>query len=214
MNYANVDPNFLPETLNLRRNFEKTAKSLTGVCMGLMADNQLNEPEIEFLYQTLLEYKILLNEWPYSSIFTKVSNILEDGEVSLEEIKELESLLSNFLGGTLQDSGAVSGLSSSLPLDSQVEIIFKSKTFCLTGQFKYGTRNTCSLAVTQRGGIVKNSVINDLDFLVIGELASKDWIETNYGRKIQKAADIRDSKKSKVLIIGESDWVSALERLS
>jgi NAD-dependent DNA ligase len=211
MNYANLDPNFLPESLNLRRNFEKTVKSLTGICMGLMADNHLNEPEIEFLYQTLLEYKILLNEWPYSSIFSKLSNILEDGKASLDEIKEFECLLRDFLGGTLQDTGAVSGLSTSLPLDSNVDLTFKGKTFCLTGQFKYGTRNTCSLAVIQKGGIVKNSVVNDLDFLVIGELASKDWIETNYGRKIQKATNLRDSKKSKVLIVSESDWQRALE---
>lgn len=207
---SNIDPNDIPVVINLKRNFHKKAQSLTGFCSGIMCDNALTKDEILHLRHILLEFSDLLYDWPHSFLLAKINSILEDGIVTKEEIKDFEETLRNFIGGTLSDTGAVSGLSATLPIDEESLIIFPQKTFCFTGQFKYGTRAECAAAVESKGGLVRNSVITELDYLIIGELASRDWIETNYGRKIQKAMDMRKLGRSKVAIIGESDWILTL----
>ncbi len=211
---SDIDPNDIPVAINLRRNCEKKAQSLTGLCAGMMLDNSLSEEEIKGLYQFLLEFSDLSYEWPYSHLLSKVQSILEDGIVTEQERKDFEEVIRKFIGGTLQDTGAVTGLSTSLPIETGVPIVFQQKTFCFTGQSKYGTRSACRTAIEIRGGIVKDGIVKDLDYLVIGELATRDWIETNYGRKIQKAMDMKKDGQSKVAIIGESDWMLALESIT
>jgi NAD-dependent DNA ligase len=174
-----------------------------------MSDNSLNQAEIEYLYHFLLEFSDLLHDWPHSFLLAKINSILEDGVITKEEVKSFEETIRSFLGGTLQETGAVCGLSTTLPLDKTFSVLFSEKSFCFTGQFKFGTRTECQNIVSQKGGIIKNSIVRDLDYLVIGELASRDWIETNYGRKIQKAMDLKRSGQSKISIIGESDLIKA-----
>jgi hypothetical protein len=41
-------------------------------------------------------------------------------------------------------------------------------------------------------------------------MASPDWIVANFGRKIQKAAEMADSGEFEISIIREPDWVMAL----
>ena len=55
-----------------------------------------------------------------------------------------------------------------------------------------------------------SSVTLKTDYLVIGDLSSRDWKFSSFGRKIEKAIEYRDSGKSDVAIISEQMW---LERL-
>ncbi len=47
-------------------------------------------------------------------------------------------------------------------------------------------------------------------YLVIGVFASHDWYNTNYGRKIERAVELRNSG-SGVAIISEEHWKSFLQ---
>jgi NAD-dependent DNA ligase len=189
---------------------DKQLKTLNGVCMGLLADNKLNNTEIDFLYQFILDCQELKNEWPYYFLLNRIGNILEDGLITEAERIDLENTLKDFLGGTLEESGATSGISTSLPLTHNPEIIFKGKSFCFTGQFAYGKRKECEMAIINKGGTVQSKVTMSLDYLVIGNLASEFWIETTYGRKIQMACEYNDHKKTNIQIISESDWERCL----
>jgi NAD-dependent DNA ligase len=176
-----------------------------------MIDDSLSEEEINGLRHFLLEFSDLLYDWPYSFLLAKVNSILEDDFISKDEIRDLEQTVRDFLGNTLQNTGAVTGLSTILPIDKNVLVSFEQKSFCFTGQFRCGKRKTCHSITEERGGLIKSSVVMDLDYLVLGELASRDWIETNYGRKIQKAMDLREKKCSNIAVISETDWMSALK---
>jgi hypothetical protein len=46
--------------------------------------------------------------------------------------------------------------------------------------------------------------------LVIGVFASRDWANTNFGRKIERAVKLRDSG-SGLAIISEEHWKSFVE---
>ena len=48
------------------------------------------------------------------------------------------------------------------------------------------------------------------NYLVIGTRASPEWIAENFGRKIQKAADMAESGMYEISIIREVDWTMSL----
>ena len=64
-----------------------------------------------------------------------------------------------------------------------------NRTFAFTGRFAYGTRGACEEAVRRIGGWVEPNVTKHADYLIIGTFASRDWLQTGYGRKILKAVE-------------------------
>ncbi|MDG1025074.1 MAG: BRCT domain-containing protein [Gammaproteobacteria bacterium] len=63
--------------------------------------------------------------------------------------------------------------------------------FCLTGDFVTGDRNSVNTMLRCLGAETKSSVNKSVDYLVIGTLASRDWLYTSHGRKIVKALLIK-----------------------
>jgi hypothetical protein len=51
--------------------------------------------------------------------------------------------------------------------DNPAIVVIKNRTFCFTGKFKFGSRQKCEDAVTQRGGYSKNGMSAAVDYLVI-----------------------------------------------
>jgi NAD-dependent DNA ligase len=94
------------------------------------------------------------------------------------------------------------------------EIEYFNRSFCFTGIFDFGDRSTCETAVTKQGGQVKKSVIVRLDYLVVGNEVSPDWYNHNYGRKIEKALDIKSGagNNAKPFIIHESHWIKSFKQ--
>lgn len=74
----------------------------------------------------------------------------------------------------------------------------------------FGTRAACQKATEARGGQTSDNVTKKTNYLVIGSMVSPAWIESNFGRKIQKAAEIAQSGKYEIAIIREADWAMAL----
>ena len=98
--------------------------------------------------------------------------------------------------------------SSSLPLSSPLPdpIIFPQKIFAITGRFAFGTRRTVMESIESRGGVAFDTPpTRDSHYLVIGVFASRDWAHTNYGRKIERAVELRESG-SGIAIVSEEHW--------
>jgi NAD-dependent DNA ligase len=190
--------------LNWHNNLLKSAESLLGLCRGLIADNQLNEAEIGFLDAWLQEHRELADTWPGDVIARRLRAILADGVVTHDEAEDLKETLSLITGGFL-DHGVVSGTSTRLPLEDVHSILFPDTTFCFTGKFLYGARARCHQATEALGGICQGNVTSSLHFLVIGDLASRDWITTSYGRKIEAAINLKERGNS-IRIISEKNW--------
>ena len=196
---------------NEAHKLRKSCESLLGICTGLIADGKLNEQEIRFLDLWLKDNEDIATVWPGDVIARRVREILADDIVTDDELGHLQGTLKELIGGTLQDTGAISGLSTSLPIndDQASPVIFKDASFCFTGNFLFGTRAACERAITQRGAIALDNVKKDLDYLVIGTMVSSDWANTSHGRKIEKAVEYQ-SKGCPILIISEAHWVKHL----
>lgn len=189
-----------------QRLLKRSCESLLGISAGILADGHLSDDEIRFLNLWLLENSDIATTWPGEVIYSRIKAALEDGVITEEEREQLKESLSSLIGGTLHDTGAAGGLSTGLPIDEVDAIEVPGRSFCFTGAFLFGTRTKCEKAVTDLGGTAFSNVRKNLDYLVIGTLASRDWAHSSHGRKIEKAKAYQKDGCS-VLVVSEEQWV-------
>jgi NAD-dependent DNA ligase len=191
------------------RLLKRSCESLLGICSGLLADGYLADEEIFFLDTWLADNDDISTTWPGEVVYARIRHVLADGVITDDEREHLATTLADLLGGTLEKTGATSGMATRLPIDEVETIEVNGNSFCFTGSFLYGTRKACQEAVKERGGVRSSSVRVDLNYLVIGTLASREWAHTSHGRKIEKAIDYK-SKGRQILIVSEEQWVQFL----
>lgn len=196
---------------NHAHKLRKSCESLLGICAGIMSDDTLNEREVKFLQLWLQDNADISTVWPGEILAKRIQEVLADGTINQDELAYLKQTLEELLGGTLQQTGAINGLATRMPLndDRATPVIFNDNAFCFTGNFLYGTRAACERAIMQRGGTAFDGVRKNLEYLVVGTLANEDWASTSYGRKIEKAVEYQN-KGSPILIISEEHWVKHL----
>jgi NAD-dependent DNA ligase len=141
----------------------------------------------------------------------RVERIFADGRCDDEERQELKGVM-EAISGYKPEADAAETYSSTLPLDASLpELVFPDRVFSITGRFAYGTRQKVMEAIKERGGRPSDSApTKESNYLVIGIFASRDWINTNYGRKIERAVELRESG-SGIAIISEEHWKRFLE---
>ena len=200
---------FAKQAATDQRILKRSCESLLGICAGLLADGHLSNEEIRFLDTWLADNEDIAFSWPGEVLVKRIRDVLADGLITEEERDYLKSSLSELIGGTIEETGATSGVATRLPIDDIDGIQIQNNSFCFTGNFLYGTRPACHKAVEERGGTASSSVKMNLNYLVIGTLSSREWAHTSHGRKIEKAIDYKNKGRS-VLIISEEQWVKYL----
>ncbi|MFZ6819828.1 BRCT domain-containing protein [Undibacterium sp. Ji22W] len=191
------------------RNLAKSAQTLLGICSGIAADGQVNETEILFLREWLAEHEEIAVVWPGSVIAKRIQEIIADNVVTLEEREDLLQTLQEVAGNFFGETGVAQQNSPTLPIDLNPVLEFAGKTVCFTGSFLLGTRTACEKTIEKHGGVPASSITKRLDYLIIGTLASPDWVNTTYGRKIEKAVAYRE-EQGRPAIISEYQWTNAL----
>jgi NAD-dependent DNA ligase len=184
----------------------KSINSLMGIVTGLVSDGELNELEIRFLKIWCEENKHIANQYPANIIFRRVHEVLIDDVLTKEEREHLLDELKILSGNDFSNTGSALPEHISSVFDDDPLVKFKGNEFVFTGQFMFGTRNACTTAVLNRGGTVKDYITQETNYLVIGTRTSPDWIAENFGRKIQKAAEMASSGEYEISIIREVDW--------
>jgi hypothetical protein len=193
--------------VNLENNVSKAIDQLSGICAGILADGVVNEREAEFFGEWVQKYASFEPVWPFTDILSRVERIFADGRCDSDERKELKTVMEALCGHT-QDTVADETYSTTLPFDSPAPepVLFPNRTFTITGRFAYGSRRKVTDAIESRGGVASDLAPNgNSHYLVIGIFASRDWMYTNYGRKIERAVELRESG-SGIAIISEEHW--------
>ncbi|APE32342.1 hypothetical protein BOX17_16080 [Halomonas aestuarii] len=215
MSSASLNPHGQPVTrrLVLARNADRDASELIGLARGVMADGAINQSEAEYLLRWLEERPESLQVWPLSVLFERLRDALEDGHLDADEEADLLGLLLDYTGGGTLARGentSASRQSSTLPLCHPAPVIeFDDCHFVLTGKFITGTRAECEAEIIERGGHTQSNPTRKTCFVVIGNLGSTDWAQSSYGRKIQKAVELR-ADGNDIAIISEKHWASYL----
>jgi len=211
MGCTDLDANGQPlrEGFNFSNNALKAVNTLYGLCMGVLADGKVDDNEVLFLDTWLKGNQAYIEHYPLNVLADRLDDILADGVISQQEKEDLQLMLGQLVGGTIEDTGAAGGNSTSMPIDKVECIEFDDKVFCFTGKFIRGQRSACEQLVIEKGAVAAKGVTKKLDYLVVGELASRDWVAASHGRKTEKALLYR-KQGSDVLILSEQDWVGFL----
>ena len=188
----------------------KSLNNLMGIVNGLVCDNNLTDTEIGFLATWLEENRHIANEYPANIVFRRVNEVMADGVITDEERADLLADLKVISGNEFMESGAALPAHIAAVFDDDPFVEIPERLFVLTGKFLFGTRSACERAILKRGGVVASNVSRRTNYLVVGTMASPAWIEQNFGRKIQKAAELAESGDAEIAVVRETDWVIAL----
>ncbi len=184
-------------------------EELLGLCAGIIADGEVNYQETIRLQEWLVNNSGISEEWPACDIVMRIDNALQDGYLDKMEAKEILDCLSILVGGKYTDLGTTS---IGLPIDVRNaiadDIEVADNSFCFTGKFFFGSRESCKTATKQMGGLPKERVTNTLDYLVVGSLASPFWTNSHFGTKIKRVMEMRDDGPP--YLIGENTWRRAI----
>lgn len=201
-----------------RKNIEtRQIDHVLGLVAGIMADNKVNEVEMNYLYIWLRNNIECCNEYPASLIFEELVDIFADGIVTNEERAAFENLLNRLVPASSdwqESDGQSPAPTPSVPYDEhEHEIKFYGATFCFTGNFAFGKRGLCEDATCELGSAVQDSVTMKLNYLIVGEFVSPLWLHENFGRKIRKAIEYRDKKNCPINILPEKKWAADINEI-
>lgn len=194
---------------NQTRLLKRSCESLIGICTGLIADGELNDKEVVFLSTWLRENVAIATCWPGEAVYARVREVLADGHVSTEERAYLMDTLQQLAGGSFAETGAIPFAPNTLPVNDNADVQIRNHSFCFTGQFIFGTRQSCETAVTVRGGTPTASLNRKTNYLVIGQMASRAWKNTSHGIKIERAVEFQDEGHP-IEIVSEARWIGSL----
>jgi len=207
MNDENGQPRNL--AFNAQQRTDREIDELLGLCKGVLADGVINQEEAEFLQSWLNLNRESHDSWPANVLYERISVMLADHRLEEHEEKELLQLLVQVAGGNAGRLN-VHSLSAGLPLNDPVpRVEFSGRSFCFTGKFIFGSRNKCHGEVENRGGFARDAIKQDLSYLVIGIVGSRDWRHSTFGRKIEKAVEYRNNGVP-LAIVSEEHFIKSL----
>ena len=187
---------------------------LHGIMGGMAADSEITVAELRALRQWMDEKPHLHSCWPFDEVNSIISAVLADGKVDAQE----HEMILHFFADVMtflnhkslnrkspSESSFVGGICAMAP-----SVQFEGRSFCFTGKPKRGPKRELQKVVEEQLGTVKENVVMDLDYLVIGADGNECWAYSAYGRKVEQAIEYRKSGK-KLTIVHEFDFWDAVE---
>jgi len=191
---------------------------LHAVLGGIIADTRITEEELRGLADWMEDHDHLKRCWPFEEVGSLITSVLKDRRIDEREHQLLHSFFSDFISladdrtltsPVLRDENqAIVGLCAVCP-----EIIFDGKHFVFTGASSRYPRAKIAETITALGGQLAPNLSKKVDYLVIGADGNPCWAYACYGRKVEKAIELRKAG-SMLLIVHEHDFHDAIAELS
>lgn len=186
---------------------------LHAIMGGIAADRVITREELTALADWLSDHEHLRRCWPYEEVGSIITSVMSDGRIDEREHEFLLAFFDEFVAAgenrTISQppialGSALQGLCAVCP-----EITFRDSLFCFTGASLKCTRNQFREIVVGLGAKFSNSVIDSLDYLIVGADGNPCWAYACYGRKVEKAVELR-KKGRRVLLVREDDFHDAV----
>lgn len=183
---------------------DRQIDEIIGMAKGVIADGIITQEEAEYLLDWLQTNRHAADKWPANVLYQRLNLALQDGVLDSDEERDLLVLISEIVGKPKH--AHAHSMTTTLPLnDPMPNVEFSLRKFCLTGTFYGGKRKILSQMIERRGGQIKNTPSRYVDYLVVGDVGSIDWIHSTFGRKIEKAVELREQGHN-IAIISEEHW--------
>lgn len=196
--------------------FDQTTADLQrlhAVLGGVVSDGKITEDELRGLAAWLQDHEHLRTCWPYDEIDSLIVGVLKDKKIDAQEHALLKAFFSEFTAimddrtitsSVVSEGTNMVGLCAVCP-----EIEFTDSTFCFTGASSRYTRKDLAATVERLGGSFAPNVNKSVKYLIIGADGNPCWAYACYGRKVEKAIELRKSGV-RVLIVHENDFHDAV----
>lgn len=195
----------------MRYVIDQRLSEMLGLAKGIVCDGCVNAAETVAFKQWFAANPDAAIHYPGNVIAERVMAMLADGIVDDDEQVELRDLLLSLVGEPKDLTGSMNE-PSRLPLDDPPPtLFFDRKEYVFTGRFAFGTRAKCMKAVADRAGRCSDYITAKTDVLVVGMIASPDWIQSTHGRKIESAMEINRQGHRRIAIVSEEHWIEALQ---
>jgi len=169
---------------------------LDGILKGITVDGEITESECINLRQWLYDNIYLSNHFPFDKAIATVEKVLEDGIVTKEESEYFSSIIHDMLD-------PISAIKSDL-------YSIEGKSFCLTGDFDFGSKSEVEAFIVERGGSIAKGVTKKLNVLLVGSKGSNYYAHGTYGTKFEKAQEYID-KGIDIQIVKEKDFFDVVK---
>ena len=190
-------------------------QELHGAFHGIISDKQIDDVELKQLQSWVFDNEYLKGVYPYDEIASLLIEVFKDGKVTEEERKLILSFMADFIDFSssvnlsydryqeLKKKYTLTGICAADP-----EIEFEGKHFAFTGVSEKASRTEIEQRIEQAGGIFQPNPTKKTDYLVVGNCGNQCWAFAAYGRKIEKAMDLR-KKGCNLVIVNEIDFWDA-----
>jgi len=207
---------WLCERLRSTEYFDQTSADLQrlhAILGGIVSDGQVTKDELRGLSVWLQDHEHLKTCWPYDEIYSLIVGVMKDQKIDPEEHAQLKAFFSEFtavlddrtITSPLVSEGAnIVGLCAVCP-----EIDFSASIFCFTGASSRYTRKELAATVERLGGTFAPNLTKSVRYLIIGADGNPCWAYACYGRKVEKAVELRKSGV-RILLIHENDFHDAV----
>jgi hypothetical protein len=205
---ATGDSKDLYPGIGFGRRRDRLISEILGMFRMSLHDGVISEAEARAMHAWIAQNPDTAYVYPVKQLKERLDRAFADGRIDDEEQRELHQFARTFEPDI--ESHHPVPAATKLPLDDPVPpISFPGKLFVFTGTFLSGTRTWCEEQVVSRGGTCKSRVVQTMNVLVIGELASQHWIQSSYGRKIEDVMRLKNSGFP-IAVIDEAHFVAHL----
>jgi hypothetical protein len=188
-------------------------QKLHAILAGIGSDGQIQVGELMGLSAWLAQHEHLKRCWPYDEVEGLVCSVLADKRIDREEHKFLMTFFDEFvsildkktiINPVLIEERSIVGLCSVCP-----EIAFADSVFCLTGESHKYTRSEFEEQIVRRGGTTVKGISKKVNYLIVGADGNPCWAYACYGRKVEKAVELRKAGYP-LVIVHENDFHDAV----
>lgn len=225
-NENNIDPDEVLDILHVAKNVKTDSKfykvitsdiqRLEGMLHGILADGEITDLEVQGLSKWLFDNEHLKDSYPYDELCSLVAAISFDGKIDENERNTLKTFIAGFVDVKNMasiDSNEIEKLKKKITVGGicalDPEIAFKDRLFCLTGVFTKSNCSEIASLINIRGGFCKDGITKDTDYLVVGSDGNPCWAFSCYGRKVEKAVQMR-MEGIPITIVSEVDFWDAM----
>ncbi|MGX5856499.1 BRCT domain-containing protein [Dyadobacter jiangsuensis] len=184
-----------------------STQQLGGFLAGISADKTINIEELTALGNWTSNNASMFKTWPFDTLLPAIERIQAERQLSAEDHSELLTFCQSITSIKPADQEKVT-IPVKLP-EQQVSILIQECTFCFTGESSRYSRKELAQIVEMYGGIAADSVTAKLHYLVICDVRNPAWAFEMYGRKVEKAMNMK-KKGAGPKVIFEEDLFAAL----
>jgi hypothetical protein len=191
---------------------------LHGFLHGITADRQIKKEELEGLHDWILSREYLKGLYPYDEIESLIVATLRDGKIDPEEHTALLAYFNDFISYSVSKrvTRAIAiSRGESAPIISRAgicavdpDISVRDRVFVFTGLSERSTRKEIGEKIAIHGGELVETLTNS-HYLIVGNMGNPAWAFACYGRKVEKAMQMRKAGK-KIVIANELDLWDAI----